>query len=192
MSLIKELGDVSTMLALTQSGSDLQTTNIKRLIMEFESLHTGDNSQGLTSRDVSNLRGIIADYQRLDESHLLQDSLMCFKKAKESLEKVESLMKQLSAAGWEMAQSLEQSHDNLKDSQSASRSLREKIRAFNKASEQGENPLQNFTLCFCNNSSPNIPSDDNIKPIPAGTRSRTNSGYEGDVDSEVNQVGETI
>ncbi|KAM8706895.1 hypothetical protein ACLKA7_011057 [Drosophila subpalustris] len=192
VSLIKELGDVSTMLAMTQSGSDLHATKIKRLIVEFENLQSGDNSQGLSSRDVSNLRSIIADYQRLDESHLLQDSLMCFKLAKDSLEKVETLMNQLSATGWECAQSSQQSSHKLTDSQSASRSLREKIRAFNKASEQGKNPLQNFTLCFSSNSSTDIPSGDDIKPVADETRSRTNSGYEGDIDSEVDQVGETI
>lgn len=192
VSLVKELGDVSTMLALTQSGSDLQATNIKRLIMEFENLHAGDNSQGFSSSDVTNFRSILADYQRLDESHLLQDSLMCFKLAKESLEKVECLMSQLSAAGWETAKSSQQSNHTLADSQSASRSLREKIRAFNKASEQGNNDLQNFTMCFSSNSSTEIHSGDDVKPVSTATRSRTNSGYEGDVDSELDQVGETI
>ncbi|KAH8359042.1 hypothetical protein KR093_004090, partial [Drosophila rubida] len=183
VSLIKELSDVATMLTLSQSGSELQVTNIKRLILEFENMHAGDNSRGLNSSDVNNLRGMITDYRRLDESHLLQDSLMCCKLANESLEKVQSLLHQLKANGWEMTEASPRSSHVLNGSQSANRSLREKIRAFNQASEQGENPLQNFSMCFsCNSNTDILPRD-----LPDATRSRTNSGYEGDVDSEVDQ-----
>ncbi|KAH8312280.1 hypothetical protein KR044_010078, partial [Drosophila immigrans] len=177
VSLIKELGEVSTMLSLSQSGSDLQATKIKRLIMEFENMHAGDTGEGLSTNDVRNLNAIIADYRRLEESHLLQDSLMCCKFANESLEKVQSLMNQLKTNDWEIPEASPQS------SQSVNRSLREKIRAFNQASEQGKNPLQNFSQCFSSNSSTDIVTRDPLNT----TRFRTNPGYEGDVDSEMDQ-----
>ncbi|XP_060650615.1 uncharacterized protein LOC132787530 isoform X1 [Drosophila nasuta] len=177
VSLIKELGEVSTMLTLSQAGSDLQITKIKRLIMEFENMHSGDSGQALSCNEVRNLQGIIADYRRLDESHLLQDSLMCCKLANESLNKVQTLMNQLTANGWKTNEASPQGSQILGASPSANCSLREKIRAFNQASEQGKNPLQNFAMCFSSKSNTDI--------IPS--RSHTNSGYEGDVDSEVDK-----
>lgn len=187
VNIIREMADVSTMLAMTQSGPEQQPTKIKRLIMEFENMHTGDN--GLSSVEVIELRELLADFRRLHESQLLRDSLMCFKRAKESFEKVETLLGQTgqSVLG-ESGQPSPQSSQAVVSSNSASRSLREKILAFNKASEKGQNMLQNFTHCFSKMSTTNIASADETQANPTASRSRTNSGYEGDVDSEIDQT----
>ncbi|KAH8409820.1 hypothetical protein KR222_009047, partial [Zaprionus bogoriensis] len=193
VGLIKELVEVAKMLALSQSNSELQANKIKRLIKEFESFNAGDTSPGLNAADVVQLRDLIADYRRLEESQLLQDSLLSFKHARDSLEKVAALLRQLNAAGWEMeldGETEQRSPDTaaqLEGSQSASRSLREKIRAFNKASEQGENALQNFALCFSNNNSSTNIANVSASLPPENSKSLTNSGYEGDVDSEADQ-----
>lgn len=183
ISLIKELGEVGKMLSLSQSPSDMQATRIKRLILEFENFYAGETSPRITNSDVGQLRELIADYRRLDESHLLQDSLMSFKHAKDTLDKVESLLNQLNTKGWVLAPSSSDSATRLGATQSDHRSLREKIRAFNKAAEQGKNTIQNFALCFHNNSSATLTA------LPAmATGSLTNSGYEGDMDSEGDQL----
>lgn len=153
ISLIKELGEVAKMLSLSQSPSDLNATKIKRLISEFESFYAGDTTPGINVSEAVQLRELIADYQRLDESQLLQDSLMSFKHAKDTLDKVAALLGELSTKGWVLNLAKPDSVQRLEDSQNDNRSLREKIRAFNKAAEQGQNMIQNFTLCFHSNSS---------------------------------------
>lgn len=183
ISLIKELGEVAKMLSLSQSPSDMQATKIKRLILEFENFYAGDACPRINSNDEVQLRELITDYRRLDESHLLQDSLMSFKHAKDTLDKVESLLSQLSTKGWVLTQSSDDSAPLLGVSQTDNRSLREKIRDFNKAAEQGKNIIQNFTLCFHSN------SNSTLTAVPAlGNGSLINSGYVGDMDSEGEQI----
>ncbi|XP_064549362.1 uncharacterized protein LOC135435973 isoform X2 [Drosophila montana] len=186
VNIIREMADVSTMLAMSHCGTEQQPTKIKRLIMEFENMHTGDN--GLSSIEATELRELLADFRRLHESQLLRDSLMCFKRAKESFEKVDTLLGQSVQTGvGGSGHPSPQSSQAVVGSNSASRSLREKILAFNKASEKGQNMLQNFTHCFSKTSSTNIVPAGETQANPNASRSRTNSGYEGDVDSEVDQ-----
>lgn len=193
IGLIKELGEVAKMLSLSQSPSELKATKIKRLISEFESFYAGDTSPGINASEVVQLRELIADYRRLDESQLLQDSLMSFKHAKDTLDKVEGLLGELSTKGWVLSQAKSDSVPRLEASQSDNRSLREKIRAFNKAAEQGKNMIQNFTLCFHSNSSATLaplPIVSNDSQNNSNCNSNSNSGYEGDMDSEVEQLAE--
>ncbi|EDV91496.1 uncharacterized protein LOC6568416 [Drosophila grimshawi] len=185
VNLVREMSDLATTLALTQSTLEQQPTKIKRLIMEFESLHAGDN--GLGSVDAMEFHGLLTDFRRLHESQLLRDSLMCFKRAKDSLEEIDLLLSQRLFTE-KLCESAQASPNNSRATMSASRCLRDRILAFNQASSvQGQNMLQNFTTCF-SNSCPNIATADEMKPPALGSRSHTNSGYEGDVDSEIEQV----
>ncbi|EDW15408.2 uncharacterized protein LOC6573888 [Drosophila mojavensis] len=182
VNLVKEMSDVATTLGLTQSEPEQPPTKIKRLIMEFENMNTADNN----SIEAIELRDLLADFRRLHESQLLRDSLMCYKRAKESFEKVECMLDQIAQGCPDGSQA--SSESSQAGVSSNSRSLREKIQAFNKASVIGQDMLQNFTHCFSNNSSVDVESADEVKVSSVTSNSNWNSGYEGDVDSEMDPI----
>ncbi|TDG46340.1 hypothetical protein AWZ03_007229 [Drosophila navojoa] len=183
VSLVKEMSDVATTLGLTQSEPEQPPTKIKRLIMEFENMNTADNN----SIEAIELRDLLADFRRLHESQLLRDSLMCYKRAKESFEKVESMLDQMAQSCPDGSQA--SSESSQAGGSSNCRSLREKIQAFNKASVIGQDLLQNFTHCFSNDSSVEVESAEEVKVT---SNSNWNSGYEGDVDSEMDPITDEL
>ncbi|ALC46584.1 CG1971 [Drosophila busckii] len=194
INIIKEIEEVSKMLTFTKSGPDQQSSKIRHLIQEFEgfrdiTINTGDGSPRLSLSDVMDIRGLLSDFERLKESQALRDSLISFKRAKDSLEKVESLISQFSTNNVpEPQRSATQCSMPLSiSSSSANRSLRERIQAFNKATEQGQNPAEHFSSCFNSRCNCEANAVNEVKPLAAPTSSRTFSGYEGDVDSEAEQ-----
>lgn len=152
--------------------------------MEFENMNTADSD--LTSPEAVELRDLLAEFRRLHESQLLRDSLMCYNRAKESFEKVDSMLGQ-GALGCADQASPAGSQAVVR---SNSRSLREKIVAFNKASVIGENMLQNFTHCFSDLKSSNLASTDEMKASSIASRTQSNSRYEGDVDSDIDHIAD--
>ncbi|EDW81601.1 uncharacterized protein Dwil_GK12159 [Drosophila willistoni] len=177
--LLKEVNDVSTTLALAKSGSNNQKTKIKRLIMEFES---GCATPG--QEDLMELRDLLADFEKLHENQLLQESLLNFKRAGDSFEKVYAFLETV-GLGNNTSPHPSPQPSQLMTTQSTNRSLRERIEAFNKSLELGTNISQDFVRCFSSHcsleNSEKITSQSKLPNIG----SRTNSGYEGDVDSEI-------
>ncbi|XP_030371605.1 uncharacterized protein LOC115621911 [Scaptodrosophila lebanonensis] len=194
VSIIKELGDVSSLLGQSseQKGSSPQSmTKIKRLILEFESAQacnaSPSKSTGLAQSDLGDLRQLIGDFERLNQSQLLGESLLLFNRAKESFEQIETFLEKFGTG--------DAQHPSPQAS-SNSLSLREKIQMFNKAAEQGNNTAHHFASCFSSNTSMEeiYESATEIKPkqAPSHTNSMGQSGYEGDVDSELDQPEKSI
>ncbi|XP_068154198.1 uncharacterized protein [Drosophila tropicalis] len=180
--LLKEVNDVSATLAVARSGANHQKTKIKRLIMEFES---GSATQG--QEDLMELRDLLADFEKLHENQLLQESLLNFKRAGDSFQKVFAFLETVGLGNNTSPQPSPQP-SQLMTTQSTNRSLRERIEAFNKSLELGTNISQDFVRCFSSHC-----SLENIEKSPSELKlqnvgSRTNSGYEGDVDSEIEQA----
>ncbi|KAH8357441.1 hypothetical protein KR084_007243, partial [Drosophila pseudotakahashii] len=193
MQLLKEVGDVNNMMQLARSGHQAQATKIRRLIMGFETVNAANAPQiptvgGISlPSDLSEIHGLLVEFEHLNESQVLRESLQSFKRARESLEKVLGFLEKI---GNESPRSSPQG-SQLFGSPSASRSLREKIEAFNKVLEAAPEKLgdtcRHFTECFCSCCSlDESPQCGGNKPLPCV--SKTNSGYEGDIDSEVEQV----
>lgn len=179
VQLLKDLGDVANMMQVARTGSPVQATKIRRLILGFETVNaTQHPAVGCISlpTDISEIRSLIKEFEHLNESQLLRESLMSFKHARETLEKVSDFLERTD-------------RESPHGCPSASRSLREKIEAFNKVLGEGSakkaDTCRHFTNCFSSRCSledaVSAPNPDH----PKITASKTNSGYEGDVDSEV-------
>nr|XP_017007783.2 uncharacterized protein LOC108064674 [Drosophila takahashii] len=192
MQLLKEVGDVNSMMQLARSGHQAEATKIRRLIMGFETVNTANAAQipsvaGISlPSDLSEIHGLLVEFEHLNESQVLRESLQSFKRARESLEKVLGFLEKI---GNESPRASPQG-SQLFGSPSASRSLREKIEAFNKVLEASPEKLgdtcRHFTECFCSCCSLDESECRDHKPLPCA--SKTNSGYEGDIDSEVEQA----
>ncbi|EDW99270.1 uncharacterized protein LOC6539056 [Drosophila yakuba] len=193
VQLLKEVGDVNNMVQFVIWGHPAQATKIQRLIVGFETVNAVNAPQtsavagiGLPS-DMTEIHGLLGEFEHLNESQVLRESLVNFKRARESLEKVLGALEKI---GNESPRSSPPG-SQLFGCPSASRSLREKIEAFNKVLEDAPEKLgdtcRHFKECFCSCCSLEEsfePSGD--KPLPVA--SKTNSGYEGDIDSEVEQA----
>ncbi|XP_016949060.1 uncharacterized protein LOC108023886 [Drosophila biarmipes] len=193
LQLLKEVGDVNNMMQLARSGPQAQATKIRRLIMGFETANAANAPQLPTVADISlpsdlsEIHGLLVEFETLNESQVLRESLLSFKRARESLEKVLGFLEKI---GNESPRTSPKG-SQLFRSPSASRSLREKIEAFNKVLEATPEKLgdtcRHFTECFCSCCSlDESPESGGRKPLPVA--SKTNSGYEGDIDSEVEQA----
>lgn len=193
LQLLKEVGDVNNMMQLARSGHQAQATKIRRLIMGFETANAANAPQiptvaGISlPSDLSEIHGLLVEFEHLNESQVLRESLLSFKRARESLEKVLGFLEKI---GNESPRPSPQG-SQLFGSPSASRSLREKIEAFNKVLEAAPEKLgdtcRHFTECFCSCCSLDESHESGgRKPLPVA--SKTNSGYEGDIDSEVEQA----
>ncbi|KAH8250369.1 hypothetical protein KR026_011506, partial [Drosophila bipectinata] len=188
VQLLKDLGDVANMMQVARTSSPTQVTKIRRLIMGFETVNATQNpAVGFISlpTDVSEIRSLITEFENLNESQLLRESMMSFKHARESLEKVSAF---LDSTGRESPRSSPHP-SQLIGCPSASRSLREKIEAFNKVLGEGSakqgDTCRHFTDCFSSRSTVEEEASALGSEKPKIVASKTNSGYEGDVDSEV-------
>ncbi|XP_016979843.1 uncharacterized protein LOC108045131 [Drosophila rhopaloa] len=193
VQLLKEVGDVNNMMQLARSGHQAQATKIRRLILGFESVNAANASQissvaGISlPSNLTEIHGLLVEFEHLNESQILRDSLLNFKRARESLEKVLGFLEKISNESPRPSPQASQ----LIRCPSANRSLREKIEAFNKVLEGTPEKLgdtcRHFTDCFCSCCSFDESAEaGGHKPLPVA--SKTNSGYEGDIDSEVEQA----
>uniref|UniRef100_A0A034WTU2 Uncharacterized protein n=1 Tax=Bactrocera dorsalis TaxID=27457 RepID=A0A034WTU2_BACDO len=93
VDIIKEIDEVSSGLLLPQnSGIDSSdnVTKIKKLIKEFESAKESNSTKTPVSIESKvDIRKILQNFEKLNESHVLKESLVLFKRAKESLEKID-------------------------------------------------------------------------------------------------------
>ncbi|XP_020817510.1 uncharacterized protein LOC110191106 [Drosophila serrata] len=182
MKLLKEVGDISGVL-LTKSGSQIPATKIRRLIMGFEAVSGSNISQHSTvpeiplSNDLTGTRALLVEFETLNESQILRESIVSFKSAAESLEKVLTVLEKPKNQASQLSTKPQASQHSTR------RNLREKIEAFNKGEKLGDN-CRHFTNCFRTS-----PSTDEMQNAFEGNNasnnaSKTNSGYEGDVDTE--------
>ncbi|XP_017057282.1 uncharacterized protein LOC108098684 [Drosophila ficusphila] len=188
VQLLKEVGDVNNMMQLARSGHQAQATKIRRLIMGFETVNAANAPQipsvtGISlPSDLTEIHGLLVEFEHLNESQVLREGLLNFKRARESLEKVLGFLEKIGNDSPRPSPQASQ----LIGSPSASRSLREKIEAFNKVLEAGPEELgdtcRHFSECFCS-----CCSLDESPESGGSVASKTNSGYEGDIDSEVEQ-----
>ncbi|XP_017073361.2 uncharacterized protein LOC108109379 [Drosophila eugracilis] len=193
LQLLKEVGDVNNMMQFARNGHQAQATKIRRLIMGFETVNAANSQQISTvagislPSDLTEIHDLLVEFEHLNDSKVLRESLLSFKRARESLEKVLGFLEK---TGNESPRSSPQGSMLFK-CPSASRSLREKIEAFNKVLEAAPENLgdtcRHFTECFCSCCSlDESPESGGKGPLPVA--SKTNSGYEGDIDSEVEQT----
>ncbi|KAH8251803.1 hypothetical protein KR038_008814, partial [Drosophila bunnanda] len=182
MKLLKEVGDISGVL-LTKSGSQIPATKIRRLIMGFEAVSGSNISHMSTmaeiplSNDLAGTRALLVEFETLNESQVLRESIINFKCAGESLEKVLAVLEKPKPQASQLSAKPQASqHSNR-------RNLREKIEAFNKGEKLGDT-CRHFNNCFRTS-----PSTDEMHNAFEGNNmshnaSKTNSGYEGDIDTE--------
>ncbi|XP_052835325.1 uncharacterized protein LOC128252010 isoform X2 [Drosophila gunungcola] len=193
VQLLKEVGDVVNMMQLGGSGHQGQPTKIRRLIVGFEAINSANASQihsveGISlSSNLTEIHSLLVELEHLNESAVLGETQKKFKRARESLEKALDFLEKRSSESPRPFPQVSQ----LTGCPSASRSLREKIEAFNKVLEVTPEKLdstgRHFTDCFCSCCSlAESPESGGHKPLPSA--SKTNSGYEGDIDSEVEQT----
>ncbi|EDW50995.1 GM16456 [Drosophila sechellia] len=193
VKLLKEVGDVNDMMQLARCGHQAEATKIQRLIVGFEAAVNAVNAAQTSGvagmslpSDLTEIQSLLMEFEHLNESQVLRESLENFNRARDSLEKVLGFLEKIGS---------ESSRPSPQGSQlfgcpSASRSLREKIEAFNKvldaAPEKLGDTCRHFKECFCSCCT----LDESFEskghnPLPVA--SKTNSGYEGDIDSEVEQ-----
>lgn len=68
-------------------------TKIKKLIKEFESARESNSTKIPVSIESKvDIRKILQNFEKLSESHVLKESLVLFKRAKESLEKIDTFL----------------------------------------------------------------------------------------------------
>ncbi|XP_018785688.1 PREDICTED: uncharacterized protein LOC108966963 isoform X2 [Bactrocera latifrons] len=93
VDIIKEIDEVSSGLLLPQNSginSSDNVTKIKKLIKEFESARESNSTKTPVSIESKvDIRKILQNFEKLNESHVLKESLVLFKRAKESLEKID-------------------------------------------------------------------------------------------------------
>ncbi|KAH8288387.1 hypothetical protein KR054_002098, partial [Drosophila jambulina] len=180
--LLKEVGDISGVL-LTKSGSQIPATKIRRLIMGFEAVSGSNISQSSKvpeislSLSVDETRALLVEFENLNESQILRESIVSFKCAGESLEKVLSVLEKPKPLASQLSTKPHASE------LSAKRNLREKIEAFNKGEKLVE-PCRHFNNCFRTSHSTDEVNNAFNGFNVSHAASKTNSGYEGDVDTE--------
>ncbi|KAH8242776.1 hypothetical protein KR032_002147, partial [Drosophila birchii] len=182
VKLLKEVGDISGVL-LTKSGSQIPATKIRRLIVGFEAVSGSNISHNSTvpeitlSNDLAGTRALLVEFETLNESQILRDSIVSFKCAGESLEKVLAVLEKPKPQASQLSTKPQASQHSTR------RNLREKIEAFNKGEKLGDT-CRHFNNCFRTSHSMdevrNAFEGNNVAHIG----SKTNSGYEGDVDTE--------
>ncbi|XP_022210982.1 uncharacterized protein LOC111066571 [Drosophila obscura] len=195
VKLLQELCEVSDAM-LTSSTN---TPRIKHLIRNFETIaatNGADCSLGKQFTDVPEIRSLLLKFKTLNEEDSLRDCLMTFKSAKEKFEKLHSFLASSDGATTEPTRSVSEakklspSNSVITTNSVSPPSLREKIVAFNKALGDGRETSKYFMDCFSSRCSFHDPmtetSVEDMKP-PINPWSRTNSGYEGDMESEVEQ-----
>ncbi|SPP80260.1 uncharacterized protein LOC117583794 [Drosophila guanche] len=192
VKLLKELSDVCDSTLTTSSN----TPKIKHLIRNFETIGGASGASAESSKqssDMLEMRSLLLKFKTLNDEDLLRDCLMTFKCAKVKFEKLQTCLENMCSAPIECARPI-QAEKKLSPSTSVSPSLREKILAFNKALGDGRETSKYFMDCFSSRCSFHDPlpetSVEEMKP-PMQPWSRTNSGYEGDIDSEVEQAHQT-
>ncbi|XP_033167457.1 uncharacterized protein LOC117145786 [Drosophila mauritiana] len=192
VKLLKEVGDVNDMMQLARCGHQAEATKIQRLIVGFEAVNAVNAAQtsgvaGMSlPSDLTEIQSLLMEFEHLNESQVLRESLENSNRARDSLEKVLGFLEKIGS---------ESSRPSPQGSQlfgcpSASRSLREKIEAFNKVLDAAPEKLGDtcchFKECFCSCCTLDESFESKgYNPLPVA--SKTNSGYEGDIDSEVEQ-----
>lgn len=177
MQLLREVEDVAGgMMQLAKTGSRTPAPKIRRLIMGFESQNPTMPAISL-SADLAGDRALLVDFETLNDSQTLRESIVSFKRAGESMEKVLAVLEMPKSKASQLSSKPQASQLSTK------RNLREKIEAFNKG-EKLVDTCRHFTNCFSTSH-----SADELHPATEGHNvnrivSRTNSGYEGDVDTE--------
>ncbi|XP_036324940.1 uncharacterized protein LOC118738126 [Rhagoletis pomonella] len=96
VDIIKEIDEVSSGLLLPQKigkcSSD-NVTKIKRLIQEFETARESNSKKmPISIESKVDIRKILQNFEQLNESQVLKESLVLFKRAKESLEKIDTFL----------------------------------------------------------------------------------------------------
>ncbi|XP_004534287.1 uncharacterized protein LOC101449067 [Ceratitis capitata] len=93
VEIIKEIDEVSSGLLHPQNNelnSTDNVTKIKRLIKEFETVkESNSNKMPVSIESKVDIRRILQNFEKLNESHVLKESLVLLKRAKESLEKID-------------------------------------------------------------------------------------------------------
>ncbi|XP_037943258.1 uncharacterized protein LOC119685237 [Teleopsis dalmanni] len=174
VEIIQEIGDVGTTL-MSKSMSTVPSKpkgSIKDLIKTFENVSLADTIKPVPAK-VSigakvDINKILENFEKLNQSHVLKESLMLFKRCKESFEKIDSM---LDDPGVE----LEDDNINLKG----------KIELFNnngsntKVSSSGKQPSM-YGSCSSLQSVENFHSSlDILEPEPS-TSTHNIEGYDGD------------
>ncbi|BFF92918.1 uncharacterized protein DMAD_10868 [Drosophila madeirensis] len=189
VKLLKELTEVCDNTLTTSSN----IPKIKHLIRNFETIGGASPDLDKQSSDMLEMRSLLLKFKTLNDEDLLRDCLMTFKCAKEKFEKLQTCLENMCGAPTECARPVP-APKKLSPSNSVSPSLRDKILAFNKALGDGRETSKYFMDCFSSRCSFHDPmpetSVEEMKP-PMQPWSRTNSGYEGDIESEVEQSHQT-
>lgn len=95
VEMIKEIDEVSSTLLSTSSNTTAgeNMTKIKKLIMEFESAKETCNKQKpVIVGNHIDIQKILQNFEKLNESHFLKDNLIFLRKARESLEKIDTYL----------------------------------------------------------------------------------------------------
>ncbi|XP_005179339.1 uncharacterized protein LOC101887782 [Musca domestica] len=95
--IINEIDEVSsTLLLVDDAASDItpeRMTKIRKLIHEFEKAKdkkfNRTSPQTPETKPHVNIKKILENFEKLNDSHLLQDSLQLFRRAKESLDRID-------------------------------------------------------------------------------------------------------
>ncbi|XP_053947362.1 uncharacterized protein LOC128856031 [Anastrepha ludens] len=96
VDIIKEIDEVSSELLLPQNSGVSPNHNaakIKQLIQEFETARESNSTKAPISIESKvDIRKILQNFEKLNDSHVLKESLVLFKRAKESLEKIDTFL----------------------------------------------------------------------------------------------------
>ncbi|XP_061397562.1 uncharacterized protein LOC133333264 [Musca vetustissima] len=97
--IIQEIDEVSSTLHLVEnSATNLcadRMTRIKKLILEFEKAKDKEYDHTTASQSPPppvDIKKILENFEKLNDSHLLRDSLQLFRKAKESLDQIDNIL----------------------------------------------------------------------------------------------------
>ncbi|XP_067632774.1 GTPase activating protein homolog 3 [Eurosta solidaginis] len=96
VDIIKEIDDVSSGLLIPHNSNISPNANvnkIKKLIQEFETAKESNSTKtSITIDSKVDIRKILQNLEKLNESHVLKESLVIFKRAKESLDKIDTFL----------------------------------------------------------------------------------------------------
>lgn len=209
VDIIKEIDEVSSTLLLPQSLASNESgeniTRIKQLIHEFEGAKNASSQKVSTAPTIESkvdIRKILQNFEQLNESHVLKESLVLFKRAKESFEKIDTFFDKLgtsrkkSDGGGPDGPNDENNNDSVSvgggavgvsnsgvsDGCGKHSSLKHKINMFNGGKEFEKTPSRYASCCSSIMSIEAFRSTEDIVVAEVNSSVSSENGYEGDND----------